>query len=102
MSSAPLATGQRIDGFELLQHLHRGGMASIWRVARPDLNVPAVMKVPDIQDDPAAIVGFEVEQMIMPLLGGVHVPRFVASGGFEAQPYIVMEQIPGDSLRPRK
>jgi eukaryotic-like serine/threonine-protein kinase len=101
VSSTPLAAGQRIDSFELLQHLHRGGMASIWRVVRPDLNIPVVMKVPHVQDDPAAIVGFEVEQMIMPRLSGVHVPRFVASGGFEAQPYIVMEHIPGDSLRPQ-
>jgi serine/threonine protein kinase len=97
--STPLAVGQRIDGFELLEPLHRGGMASIWRVARADLSIPAVMKVPAIQDDPTAIVGFEVEQMIMPLLSGVHVPRFVAAGGFEAQPYIVMEYIEGASLR---
>jgi eukaryotic-like serine/threonine-protein kinase len=101
VSSPPLAVGQRIDGFELLEHLHRGGMASLWRVTRPDLALPAVMKVPAIQDDPTAIVGFEVEQMIMPLLAGPHVPRFIASGGFEAQPYIVMEYIEGSTLRSR-
>jgi len=95
----PLAVGQRIDGFELEQHVHRGGMASLWRVSRPDLSFAAVMKVPSIQDDPTSIVGFEVEQMIMPLLSGPHVPRFVAAGGFEAQPYIVMEYIEGPSLR---
>lgn len=101
MNLYPLATGQRIDGFELLGHLHRGGMASLWRVSRSDLAFAAVMKVPQIQDDPTVIVGFEVEQMIMPLLGGPHVPRFVAAGGFEAQPYIVMEYIEGPRLRPR-
>ena len=47
----PLAVGQRIDGFELEQHVHRGGMASLWRVSRPDLSFAAVMKVPSIQDD---------------------------------------------------
>jgi nucleotide-binding universal stress UspA family protein len=101
VSSAPLAPGQRIDGFEVLQHLHTGGMASLWRVAREGLDVPAIMKVPAIRDDPTTIVGFEVEQMIMPLLRGPHVPRFVAAGGFEAQPYIVMEYIEGASLRPK-
>jgi serine/threonine protein kinase len=94
-----LAPGQRIDGFELLEHRHRGGMASLWRVKRADLDVAAIMKVPAIQDDPAAIVGFEVEQMIMPMLRGPYVPRFLAAGGFEAQPYIVMEYIEGESLR---
>ena len=72
MNSPPLAAGQRIDGFELLELLHRGGMAWLWRVTRPDLEFPVVMKVPALQDDPAAIVGFEVEQMIMPLLRGPH------------------------------
>jgi serine/threonine protein kinase len=93
--------GQQIDGFELTQFLHRGGMASLWRVSRPDLTLAAVMKVPSIQEDPTAIVGFEVEQMIMPLLSGPHAPRFIAAGGFDAQPYIVMEYIDGPSLRPR-
>lgn len=97
----PPQVGQQIDGYELTQFVHRGGMATLWRVARPDLTLAAVMKVPSIQDDPTAIVGFEVEQMVMPLLGGPHVPRFVAAGGFDAQPYIVMEYIDGASLRPK-
>jgi nucleotide-binding universal stress UspA family protein len=101
VNAGPLAPGQRIDGFELLERVHRGGMASLWRVSRPDLPFPAVMKVPAVQDDPTAIVGFEVEQMIMPLLRGPHVPRFVAAGGFDAQPFIVMEYIEGGSLRAR-
>ena len=80
----PPQVGQQIDGYELTQFVHRGGMATLWRVARPDLTLAAVMKVPSIQDDPTAIVGFEVEQMVMPLLGGPHVPRFIAAGGFDA------------------
>ena len=61
------------------------------------------MKIPSLRegDDPAAIVGFEVEQMILPTLSGVHVPRFVASGDFSVQPYLVMERIAGESLRAR-
>jgi len=37
-------------------------------------------------EDPTTIVGFEVEQMIMPTLSGVHVPRYVAKGDFTRQP----------------
>jgi eukaryotic-like serine/threonine-protein kinase len=61
------------------------------------------MKMPLLRegDDPTAMVGFEVEQMIMPILQGPHVPLFIASGDFSAQPYIVMEHIRGDSLRAR-
>ena len=55
------------------------------------------MKTPVLYEgeDPAAIVGFEMEQMIMPRLTGPHVPRFIASGDFSNQPYIVMESIEG-------
>ena len=62
-----------------------------------------VMKVPRLRygDDPAAIVGMEVEQMILPTLSGSHVPRFVGAGDFTIQPYIVMEYIAGPSLRTR-
>jgi len=101
-----LAVGQVVDQFRVEEHLYQGGMAQVWRVTRldrPDDPMPLVMKVPRIMggEDPASIVGFEVEQMIMPLLKGPHVPAFVARGDFTRSPYIVMERIEGVSLRPR-
>ena len=106
-----LQSGDCIDGYTLVEKLHQGGMASLWSVtaAAPAPcdeaggALPLLMKVPRIKggEDPAAIVGFEVEQMLMPRLQGPHVPRFVAKGDFTGQPYIVMEHIPGDSLRAR-
>lgn len=95
--------GAVIDGFLLEERVHEGSMATIWRVTRPDLPGPMAMKIPLTRDfdDPAAIVGFEVEQMIMPMLSGVHVPRFIAAGDFSVQPYIVMEFVGGPSLRAR-
>lgn len=106
--AGPLQAGQVIDGFRLEERLHQGGMATLWRVTRvdpapPGGDPPLIMKVPRIKggEDPATIVGFEVEQMIMPMVAGVHVPRFVAKGGFARQPYIVMEHIAGPTLRPR-
>src|SRR4051812_39393539 len=60
------------------------------------------MKVPLIAygEGPGPIVGFEVEQMILPRLSGAHAPRFVAAADFSEQPYIVMERLPGESLLP--
>lgn len=105
MHAIHLAPGLEIDDFVLEEKLHKGGMATLWRVRRknaPDAE-PLLMKLPILGDhnDPAAIVGFEVEQMIMPKLAGIHVPRYVAAGDFTAQPYIVMELISGSSLRAR-
>ena len=104
---SPLAAGQVIDGFRLEEKLHIGGMAALWRVTEVahegQPRLPLIMKVPRIKggEDPATIVGFEVEQMIMPMLGGPHVPKFIAKGDFTRQPYIVMERVPGVSLKPR-
>lgn len=98
-----LVEGMVIDGYRLDKRLHVGGMAAIWQVTHEALPQPAIMKTPILHDasDPTAIVSFEVEQMILPMLSGPHVPKFIAAGGFEQQPYIVMELIAGDSLRPR-
>ncbi len=103
MVKAQLQEGTTIDGFLLEKRIHKGGMASLWRVTRADFAMPLLMKVPILSEgeDPAAIVSFEMEQMIMPRLNGVHVPRFVATGGFATQPYIVMELIKAPSLLKR-
>jgi len=95
-----LELGAIIDGFRIEECVHQGGMATLWRVSRLGTTMPMLMKVPKIAEgeDPAAIVGFEMEQMILPRLSGVHVPKFVAAGDFAVQPYIVMECIPGKTL----
>jgi eukaryotic-like serine/threonine-protein kinase len=100
MAKAQLTAGMTIDGFHLEQRIHRGGMATIWRVSREDIDFPIVMKAPflDFEGDLSLLVGFEVEQMIMAELKGPHVPRFVAHGDFAVQPYIVMEYLPGPTL----
>ena len=106
-----LVPGQIVDGFRVEEQLHVGGMALLWRVTRVDAHdgpsapdaMPLIMKVPRIKggEDPASIVGYEVEQMILPALSGPHVPKFVAKGDFAHQAYIVMEHIGGETLRPR-
>jgi len=103
MVKPTLEPGTVIDGFRLEELIHRGGMAELWRVTRAVGDPPMLMKVPLIKEgsDPATIVGFEMEQMIMPRLSGPHVPKFIAAGDFAVQPHIVMERIGGTSLLPR-
>jgi serine/threonine protein kinase len=98
-----LSPGMVIDGFELQEHLGTGGMAQLWTVTHADHPMPLVMKIPLLvdSDDPLPIVCFETEQMIMPRLVGSHVPCFVAAGPLDPMPYIVMERIPGESLKSR-
>ncbi len=97
------AEGTIVDGFRIGGLLHAGGMAHLYSVTREDSPESMIMKIPVMHEgeDPAAIVSFEMEQMIMPRLRGPHVPRHVANGDFAVQPYIVMERIAGETLLPK-
>jgi nucleotide-binding universal stress UspA family protein len=78
-------------------------MATLWSVTRPDIAMPLLMKIPRASEgeDPAAIVSFEMEQMILPRLSGPHVPACFGTGDFAHQPYVVIERIPGKTLYSR-
>lgn len=95
--------GMDLDGFRVGPRVHTGGMAILWEVTHPDHPLPLILKAPVVSEgaDPAAIVGFEMEQMILPRLTGPHVPRLVARGTFSVQPYLVMERLPGPTLLPK-
>ena len=103
MAKTRLETGSVLDGFTVGELIHRGGMASLWEVTRAGDQTPMLMKIPVLHEgeDPAAIVSFEMEQMIMPRLKGGHVPRHIANGDFAVQPFIVMERLSGETLLPK-
>lgn len=102
MVKGKLSTGTTIEGFHIDRLMHTGGMAHLWSVTRESDGATFLMKTPAVfeGEDPAAIVSFEMEQMIMPRLKGPHVPRHVANGSFEIQPFIVMERVEGATLLP--
>src|SRR5664279_1258081 len=103
MAKLSVQPGAVIDGFTVGERLHSGGMATLWSVTRPDIAVPLLMKIPRVSEgeDPAAIVSFEMEQMILPRLSGPHVPVCYATGDFARQAYVVIEVIPGATLYSR-
>jgi eukaryotic-like serine/threonine-protein kinase len=100
MLATAIQPGLVIDGFTIGECVHAGGMATLWSVTRPDIAAPLLMKIPRVSEgeDPAAIVSFEMEQMILPRLKGVHVPAFFGAGDFAHQAYVVIEVIPGQTL----
>ncbi len=95
-----LQAGLRIGEFSLVELLHEGGMSRLWGVSHAQIDVPLLMKLPriDYGETVSQVVSFEVERMLMPLLGGAHVPRFFASGEFEDQPWLVMQRLHGETL----
>ncbi|MCP8937965.1 bifunctional serine/threonine-protein kinase/universal stress protein [Alsobacter sp. SYSU M60028] len=100
MPSIRPAEGVIIDGFRLERRIHNGPMSSLWLVSRDGDPTPMVMKLPSLAEgeDVSAIVGFEVERMILPRLTGAHVPRFVAAADLSRTPYLVMEKVEGQNL----
>jgi eukaryotic-like serine/threonine-protein kinase len=103
MAKFAVQGGAVVDGFTLGDCVHRGGMATLWSVSRDDIAAPLLMKIPRVSEgeDPAAIVSFEMEQMILPKLNGIHVPQCFAAGDFARQAYVVIERIPGKTLYAR-
>ncbi len=103
-----LQPGTVIDGFEIHDCLHAGGMAHIYAVSyaaqtagqATSPGFPMVMKIPRMTSGDGAenIVSFEVEHQIFPTLQGPHVPRFVAAGDLQNVPHVVMERIEGRTL----
>jgi serine/threonine protein kinase len=100
VTKSSLQPGAVIDGFTIGECIHHGGMARLWSVTHPGITVPLLMKIPRMSEgeDPAAIVSFEMEQMILPRLSGPHVPGCFGTGDFARQAYVVMERIPGKTL----
>src|SRR3954466_11914710 len=103
MAKLSIQPGVVIDGFTIGECVHHGGMETLWSVTRPDITAPLLMKVPRVSEgeDPAAIVSFEMEQMILPRLAGPHVPGCFGTGDFARQAYVVIERIPGTTLYSR-
>ena len=58
MARLSVQPGAVIDGFTIGASIHRGGMATLWSVNRPDIAAPLLMKIPRVSEgeDPAAIV----------------------------------------------
>ncbi|MBV9459664.1 MAG: universal stress protein [Bradyrhizobium sp.] len=103
MANSLIQPGAVLDGFTIGECVHHGGMATLWTVTHPDIAAPLLMKIPRVAEgeDPAAIVSFEMEQMILPRLKGPHVPAWFATGDFAKQAYVVIERLPGTTLYKR-
>ena len=100
MTKSKIEPGSVIDGFTIGEQVHSGGMATLWSTTHPGISAPLLMKIPRVSEgeDPAAIVSFEMEMMILPRLSGPHVPQCFGTGDFAHQAYVVMERLPGTTL----
>ena len=92
--------GEMVDDFLVWERVHSGAQSLIYRVTGPGAAPPLLMKVPRLQTADAAesLLNYETEARILPELSGPHLPRFVAAGDLRRMPYLVLEQVEGQSL----
>jgi hypothetical protein len=50
MARPAVEPGADIDGFTVGECVHRGGMATLWSVTRPDITAPLLMKTPLVSE----------------------------------------------------
>jgi len=95
-----ICAGEQVDGFEVGELYHEGGMAQVYHVRHPRHPLPMLMKVPKLgpQAPLSSYTAFENELRILKRLHGPHVPRFIAAGDLMKNPYLVIEYIEGDEL----
>ena len=96
-----LGPGTEIDGFRLGELVHRGSMATIYRLADRDGALPLIIKIPRLGAGERAVnvIAFEVCRMVLGALAqGSHYPTLVAYGDVETTPYLVMGWIEGVRL----
>ena len=95
--------GSRLDRYELLCHLARGGMADVWLArlhSKPDFERLFAIKtvLPGEADSPVFRTMFLDEARLVSRIDHPNVVRVTDVGEHESLPYLVMELIEGDSL----
>jgi len=101
MDTSHLEHGARVDGFLILDTLGHGGMSDVYR-AHDEANAREVtLKFPhdEIMGDPATYERFSREIKIGQLLEHPNIQRLYSVGKQGRLPYLVLEFVPGASLR---
>ncbi|HEY6543845.1 MAG TPA: protein kinase, partial [Dokdonella sp.] len=95
---APSAT---IPGYQILDTLGRGGMASVHRALQASLGREVALKLllPALAEDAAATERFLREGRIAAKLAHRHIVGIHDVGVHEGQPYLAMEYIAGGPVR---
>jgi serine/threonine protein kinase len=97
----PLATGTKLDGYELLGLLGTGGMGEVYRAHDSALKRDVAIKVlPSfVSRDPDRLRRFEQEAQAAAALSHPNILAVHRFGVFEGSPYLVSELLGGSTLR---
>jgi serine/threonine protein kinase len=97
----PLATGSKLDGYEIVGLLGSGGMGEVYRARDSALKREVAIKVlPSfVSRDPDQLRRFEQEAQAAAALNHPNILAVHRFGVFEGAPYLVSELLEGSTLR---
>jgi WD40 repeat protein len=97
----PLAAGQRLGPYEILELVGAGGMGEVYRARDPRLGRDVAVKVlpAEMGADPERLRRFEQEARAVAALNHPNILTVFDVGTHEGTPYVVMELLQGETLR---
>ncbi|MEP7340063.1 MAG: serine/threonine-protein kinase, partial [Acidobacteriota bacterium] len=95
--------GQRVGPYQVVRELGRGGMGVVYLAERADgeFDKQVAIKLLPSGADAQARQRFRRERQILADLEHPNIARLLDGGTLDEQPYVVMEFVPGQSLRER-
>lgn len=99
-ASAPLGPGSKLDQFEIVRELGRGGMAIVYLAKQVDLRRPVALKVlrPGLALEGRHVDRFRREALAIARLQHPHIVQVHAVGEAHGWHYLAMEYVEGRSL----
>ncbi|MCB9902923.1 MAG: serine/threonine protein kinase [Planctomycetes bacterium] len=100
-AARPLVPGLRLDHYELVRELGRGGMALVWLATDTELKRPVALKVlrPGLALEKRHADRFEREAEAVARLSHANIVRIYGVGEAAGYHYLAMEYIAGPSLQ---
>lgn len=94
-------TGQRVGAYQFVRELGRGGMGVVYLAERADgeFHKQVAIKLLTKTADEDVTQRFRRERQILADLEHPNIARLLDGGTFDGQPFVVMEFVPGQSLR---
>src|SRR5215470_637858 len=98
-----LVEGQNLGPYRIIAQLGQGGMATVFKAYHAKLDRYVAIKIMHqaFQEDPAFLARFEREAQIVARLEHPHIVPVYDYAEFEAQPYLVMKFVEGETLKAR-
>jgi tRNA A-37 threonylcarbamoyl transferase component Bud32 len=99
----PLAPGQSISHYRLVEKIGEGGMGVVWKARDARLNRDVAIKVlpPELSDNAKRLVRFQREARILASLQDPNVASIYGLEESEGEHFLVMELVEGEDLAQR-